>query len=103
MTHPFPNWAPGGREGEDTQRSPTYLNMLWAVPATHTPNTSPVWLQETQQVGHHVPPDAHRLLIIWKLLQCVKESPLGCYPICCSISDTCCSPTWNPVPSAPLT
>ena len=101
MPYPFPNRVLGGRERDDAQHCPC-PGMLWAVPATHTatppppPPRSLVWLQETQQVGQDVPPDAHRLLIIWKLLQCVKEGPLGCFTICFSISVTCRSPTWNP-------
>lgn len=55
-------------------------SMLWAVPAHPRPQTRPrslVLLKETQQLGQNAPPDAHPLLIIWKQLQCIKESPLG--------------------------
>lgn len=59
-------------------------SMLWAVPPLPRPHPRPqtrprslVSLKETQQLGQNAPPDAHPLLIIWKQLQCIKESPLG--------------------------
>lgn len=47
MTHPFPSWVLGRGEGEGAQRCPS-LSILWAAPASHTPATSLVSLQETQ-------------------------------------------------------
>lgn len=82
MTYPIPN---RGCRGEKEVKVPSphappcHPRGLWMVPATPTPSRSPVSLQETQQLGQNAPPDAHPHLIIWKLLQCIKEGPLGVF------------------------
>lgn len=97
MTRPFPIWSlvgAGGR-GED---APESLGS-----ASHpTPTGSLVPPQETQQLGQKPPPDASPLPHYLETDTVYQGKPPGCFPICCSISDTCCSPPGIPRPSSPL-
>lgn len=58
------------------------LQHLWAVPVTPPPPGP--WCarkrQETQQLGQKPLQMLLPSLIIWKLLQCVEESPQGVFP-----------------------
>ena len=97
MTRPFPTWSlvgAGGR-GED---APASLGS-----ASHpTPTGSLVPPQEMQQLGQKPPPDASPLPHYLETDTVYQGKPPGCCPICCSISDTCCSPPGIPRPSSPL-
>lgn len=50
---------------------------------------------KTQQLGQNAPPDAHPSSLSGSSYSVSRKALWGCFPICCSISDTCCVPTWN--------
>lgn len=84
---PSPSWAlrGGGGRGRGVRgrgrRLPPWLSLLWAVLHPSLPG-SLVSLQATQQdtaIRSERPSRCSPLLIIWKQLQCIKESPLGVF------------------------
>ena len=63
-----------------------------------TPTRSLVSPPETQQLGQNAPPDAPPFALSGNWYSVPRRAPGRHFPICCSISDTCCSRARNSSP-----